>query len=180
MAQVQHVVASTPQEDKAIAPQWPAVKIYDHLYIGSYKNAQDVEYLRNLGITAVIDCAHEYRIMQDLCRKSQTDSKERKVAEPSIDLDFLFLNWLNERHIESKFFKDLNCAIDFIDRHKNKGGKVLVHCHMGISRAPAVALAYLMRKEDWTYEQAIAKLRCLPGAIIIPNPWFEDMLICWE
>jgi hypothetical protein len=34
-------------------------------------------------------------------------------------------------------------ALDFIDEHINSGQKVLVHCNLGESRSPAIALLYM-------------------------------------
>ena len=41
-----------------------------------------------------------------------------------------------------KHFKE---AIEFINKHKNSGGAVLIHCCAGKSRAPTICAAYLIK-----------------------------------
>jgi protein-tyrosine phosphatase len=43
----------------------------------------------------------------------------------------------------------------FIRGAAKAGGKVLVHCYSGFSRAPAVALAYGIKYLGWTTEEAL-------------------------
>ena len=38
-------------------------------------------------------------------------------------------------------------AFDYLDQVKASGGKVLVHCHAGVSRSATICIAYLMREQ---------------------------------
>ena len=40
----------------------------------------------------------------------------------------------------------------------NQKKKVLIHCLKGISRAPSLAIAFLMKYKNFTYDKAIAKI----------------------
>ena len=60
---------------------------------------------------------------------------------------------------------------------------MFVCCHLGTSRAAGIVLAYMMRKEDIDYSQALGKLRNLCSGtdqVILPNKWIEDLLEMWE
>jgi len=157
-------------------------KIYDFLYLGSYKNAKDVALLKELGITAVVNCANEYKIIEELMSKTE---KERKVElKDSNQIDFLFLDLYDDNRVQNlplDLDHSIEQAIDFINRHKSVNNKVLIHCHLGISRAATIALAYVMRQEKLDYSQALAKLRNLPDKpIIMPNRFAEDFLATFE
>jgi len=45
-------------------------------------------------------------------------------------------------------------ALDFITEGKTSGGRILIHCNAGISRAPSVAMFYFMRVEGMSFDTA--------------------------
>ena len=63
----------------------------------------------------------------------------------------------------------------FADNARDNGGKVLVHCHAGISRSATVCIAYLMYKNNFTLEQAFDHVRSRRG-VISPNLNFMQQL----
>jgi len=145
------------------------VQLYDYLFLGSWRDSHDVKRLRDLGITGVINCSHEYKILEALCAKG-----ERKIE---VDLDFLFLDLKEDSSVMVNFYRELDKAIAFIKSHHVKKGKVLLHCNDGVCRAPAIALGFTMKEEGITFGQAIAKLRTLPGNPIVKlNNWFKELL----
>ena len=60
---MQKVVAIAPNPSRAerVAGSKGPVKVYDSLYLGSRLDARNVRKLKALGITAVVDCAPEYK-----------------------------------------------------------------------------------------------------------------------
>lgn len=54
-------------------------------------------------------------------------------------------------------------------------GKVLVHCHVGVSRSATLVLAYLMLKQNLTLVEAICVVKDNRG--VIPNRGFLRQLI---
>jgi protein-tyrosine phosphatase len=66
-------------------------------------------------------------------------------------------------------------ALQFIHNALNRGGKVLVHCNMGISRSSSTILAYMMLVYNWTLPQALLIMKQrYPKAR--PNPYYINQL----
>lgn len=73
----------------------------------------------------------------------------------------------------------LAVAADIIHEELFKGGRVLVHCVAGVSRSPALVLAYLVRHSGMTLRDAFLHVRAArPSAR--PNSGFFSQLIDFE
>ncbi|XP_051965130.1 dual specificity protein phosphatase 26-like isoform X2 [Xyrauchen texanus] len=70
---------------------------------------------------------------------------------------------------------NFNIGAQFIHTALKEGGKILVHCHVGVSRSATVVLAYLMLKHNMTLVEAINTVK--EGRGIIPNRGFLRQLI---
>uniref|UniRef100_A0A8C6V0Q2 Dual specificity protein phosphatase 26 n=1 Tax=Neogobius melanostomus TaxID=47308 RepID=A0A8C6V0Q2_9GOBI len=89
------------------------------------------------------------------------------------------------------YIGDQHCAENRADLNKNRithvlsmpetllqtypQGKVLVHCHVGVSRSATLVLAYLMLKQNLTLVEAICLVKENRG--VIPNRGFLRQLI---
>lgn len=65
-------------------------------------------------------------------------------------------------------------AAKFIENGVNSGGRVLVHCLVGVSRSATLALAYLMISRKMTAQEAIRAVRM--NRDIHPNDGFVQQL----
>jgi dual specificity MAP kinase phosphatase len=72
----------------------------------------------------------------------------------------------------------LNETFDFID-NSLKEGNVLVHCVAGISRSPTIIIAYLMRKNKWTFMKSYHQV-ALQRSKISPQFNFIGTLMNYE
>ncbi len=118
-------------------------QILPELFLGDRGDARDRERLRRHGITHVVNCSRELP-----CH-----------FEP----DFTYL-WLQMEDPDPGFGTKIPRFCAFIDEGR-KRGRVLVHCTGGVSRSPAVILAYLCGLEG-SLEQAAARLgRAVPTGI---------------
>lgn len=71
-------------------------------------------------------------------------------------------------------------VIEFIDKALlEQSHKVLVHCSAGISRSPTLVLAYMIKKQHVTVDEALKKMRQY-RSIIDPNLSFILQLRSWE
>jgi histidinol-phosphate aminotransferase len=53
----------------------------------------------------------------------------------------------------------ISAAVGFITRHVAEGRRVLLHCEMGISRSPALAVCYLHESAGMTIEEAVRHVK---------------------
>uniref|UniRef100_A0A3B4BG69 Dual specificity protein phosphatase n=1 Tax=Periophthalmus magnuspinnatus TaxID=409849 RepID=A0A3B4BG69_9GOBI len=137
-----------------------ADEVWPRLYIGDQQSAENREDLYKHRITHVLNAAHSKRKGQsEIYRRLQIEYMGID-ARDSCDFDM-------SAHFQS--------AADFIHRALSKGGKVLVHCHVGVSRSATLVLAYLMVKQNLTLVEAICAIKENRG--VIPNRGFLRQLI---
>jgi protein-tyrosine phosphatase len=67
--------------------------------------------------------------------------------------------------------KHFNSTYNFIKEAKNNGGKVLIHCKMGISRSASVTISFLMKENELDLETAMRKVK-KARSIVSPNKSF--------
>jgi len=73
----------------------------------------------------------------------------------------------------------LQAAIDYMEEASMCGEPILVHCEAGRSRSVTFICAYLMKKHEWTVEQALAHVRGV-RPIAEPNASFMLQLKIFE
>jgi len=131
-------------------------KILDSLYLGSYADAKNQNLLISLGITHIVTVGVELRPI------FPTSFKYFYI--PAFDSPEYKLN---------VYFDE---AADFIHKAIEKAnGKVLVHCHWGISRSTTIVLAYLIKYHKMTPFEAkvfVKKRRSIIG----PNGGFIQQI----
>ncbi|PRP81021.1 hypothetical protein PROFUN_11173 [Planoprotostelium fungivorum] len=148
--------SSHSASNKAVDGLFPTELIQDCLYLGSYENATNLEQLNLLHITHVLNMGDElenkYPDMFNYLKCGLDDTSANNIAQ---------------------FFEK---CIEFI---RNSGGRVLVHCAMGISRSSAISIAYMMRKNNWNFEKAKEFVRS-QRSTIKPNDGFTAQLKEWQ
>ena len=107
-----------------------ATLILDHVYLGSEIDAKYRRVLKQNGITHIINCAENY---------VKTGAEFYKSYGSQAYLGFSALDTVDYNMMQH--FED---AYDFMEDARKTGGKVLVHCVMGINRSAVLVIAYLM------------------------------------
>ncbi|KAJ6661797.1 hypothetical protein lerEdw1_013319 [Lerista edwardsae] len=136
-------------------------EVWPNLYIGDLYIARDIEQLRRMGITHVVNAAAG-RFHIDTGAKFYKDLPVDYYGveaddDPKFDLSIYF-----------------HPAAKYIRAALNSRGKVLVHCAMGISRSATLVLAFLMICENKTLVDALKTVREHRG--VCPNSGFLSQL----
>ncbi|KAJ8400092.1 hypothetical protein AAFF_G00401310 [Aldrovandia affinis] len=136
-----------------------ADEVWPGLYIGDQDIAADRRELVKLGITHILNCAH---------------SKWRGGAEYYEGMNITYQGI--EAHDSPTFDMSVHFypEAEFIHKALSTGGKILVHCAVGVSRSATLVLAYLMIRQKLTLVEAIRTVKDHRG--VIPNRGFLRQL----
>jgi dual specificity phosphatase 12 len=122
-------------------------KIIDRIYIGAYHAAQDLDYRNEHGITHILNC----------------------TPDPHVGLKSFQVRQININDGNEIPRDELMFAVATITAAVQQGGKILVHCHAGISRSPGIVCAYLM-SIGFSWDEALDIVRrARPQAYPHPN-----------
>ena len=134
--------------------------ILNWMFLGTFKNANNIEELKIFGIKYILNCALEI-IPRNIpsginyCHINLTDN-------PNIDI--------------TQFFDE---AFSFIELARKNGGKLLVHCKLGISRSPAILIGYFIKYKGFSNVSALNFLK-LKRTQVHPNQGFISQLNSYE
>lgn len=140
-------------------------EVYPGIILGDGTTALCVSKLKSMGVTHVLNTAWGKDRSFGLINTSSSFYRSSGIhfhGIEAIDVSSFSLK---------QFFNE---AADFIESALLSGGKVYVHCQMGISRSSTLVLAFLMIKRGWTAQQAMRTVRSRRQ--IIPNEGFLRQL----
>ncbi len=149
---------------KSFPGSYPKVmtRLASHVYIGNYKDAENIPALRRSGITHVLNCA-AFRV------------QSHSPYPPGSGI-VGYLEFQADDSPTYNMMQHFQQAKMFIDDAKYKGGKVLVHCAMGINRSGLICAAYLMLDKNATLLEVIKYLRH-KRQIVLANRSFRKQLV---
>jgi predicted protein tyrosine phosphatase len=119
------------------------MRVLPNLFISGYEVARDQNLLQSNGITHILNLAGEIK-----CPNMHPNN-----------FQYFNLTMPDNSRIDILFF--IYVAIEFIINSTQQGGKVLIHCVKGLSRAPTVACGYLIIREKMNEAHALALIRGL-------------------
>ena len=111
-------------------------KITDQIYVGCYHAASMLDYSNREGITHILNC----------------------TPDPHQGLKDFTVNQLNIHDGYEIPAEIIGFAIKCISEAVKDGGKILVHCHAGISRSTSLVCAYLMSC-GFSWDDAVALVK---------------------
>ncbi|XP_067682660.1 uncharacterized protein [Haliotis asinina] len=134
-------------------------QILDFLYLGTEWNASNIDELNENGVKYILNVTRE--------------------------IDNFFpgqLKYMNIRLYdveEAQLMPHWEKTYRFISKAKKNGSKVLVHCKRGISRSASTVIAYLMKENKWSLDDAFEFVHERRN-VIYPNDGFMEQLRTYE
>lgn len=139
-------------------------RLLHHVYIGSQSNAESLRLLRHLGVTHVLNCA------------GYKGPRPVPNASPYEGLGIDYHEFQAEDTDRYDICQHFPEAFRYLDRVERQGGKVLVHCALGINRSAAVCLGYLMTHSQIPLLEA-TKIMKDKRRIVLANRHFQRLLV---
>jgi protein-tyrosine phosphatase len=135
-------------------------KIFDWLYLGTFKNASNFQEMRIFKIKYILNCAYEINIDNlpksiHYCHLKLTDNETTDIVQ---------------------YFDQ---AFDFIEEARKKKENILIHCQLGISRSSTILIGYLIKYMGYTTETALEFLKSKRSSVH-PNSGFREQLLSYE
>ncbi|WFD29971.1 hypothetical protein MSPP1_000985 [Malassezia sp. CBS 17886] len=169
--------ASDWMDDEHFEGCFPS-RILPFLYLGSLNHALNVRLLTALGITHVVSVGES--AMRHQSRSHVRPAHALRAAHECGAIDVLDVADVGDDGVDSLRATMCTTAA-WIDRARTAGGRVLVHCRVGVSRSATIVIAYLMAHLDLALVDAYLLVRSRRLNVLIqPNLLFVWELRGWE
>ena len=120
--------------------RYPSEIVDDFLWLSNAQSAHDTILLHSLGITHIVNATNR--------------CESNKFAD---EIEYFNVDLVDEEFEDiSRYFTPTEA---FIDHAKARNGRVLVHCHAGISRSAALVINYIRHFKRMSLSNAYAYVR---------------------
>lgn len=135
--------------------------IKDALIIGDRATARDMDLLKKLGVTHVVNATLELR------NYFEKEPNFSYFAVPIMDTEHANI---------SNYFDDANA---FMHEAISTGHTVLVHCQQGVSRSASICVAYLIGHKGKKLVEAYTQVKTARGSVKVKANFLKQ-LVNWE
>ena len=165
-------------------------RILDFLYLGNLNHATNPLMLKQLGITHVLSIGESALVPP--AKQAPAPGATSSAAKARTPTNSLWVEQSlgNMTVCDIQDIQDDGCdvilphlvtAMEFIHAAHKAGGKVLVHCRVGVSRSATLVIAYVMKHLDLSLVDAYLMVRARRLNILIqPTILFMWTLHMWE
>ena len=139
---------------------YPNEIIPNQLFLGNQHHAESPEVMEHLGITHIVNATktvhNKFPDKIQYCRIVVEDSDKEMICY-HFNIAFRFMDY---------------ALLENEDRSQHR---VLVHCAQGVSRSATIVIMYLMKKFDWSFEEAYEYAKRHRNEVQ-PNDGFQEQL----
>lgn len=138
-------------------PVWELSEVSPHVYLGGQHTEKGWQAMQDFGITAVINMRETYHddVARGIGGERHLHLATRDNTPPTI--------------------ADLTSGARFIAEEVERGGKVYVHCGVGVGRAPSAVAAYLIAEEGLTAAEALRRIREVRPFVHLTSKQFRQL-----
>jgi serine/threonine/tyrosine-interacting protein len=149
-------------EDWKYSQRWEMQEVFPSIFLGPYSAAKSKSTLQQAQITHI------------LCIRDQQETSFIKPYFPT-EFQYEILECKNSQF--ENLIPMFPAVSEMMDGVLNKGGRILVHCVGGISRAPCFVIAYLMERQGMTFDQAYTTVQNKRFCINPTEAFFGQMKV---
>ena len=152
--------------------------LLDFLFIGGYRDADDIPGLRRNGITHVLNCAASPDRMppHHIAAASLGGSSNKLSPYPAGSSVVAYEQFDADDDESYDILQHFEQARQFVDRAKYTKGRCLVHCAMGINRSGAICAAYIMADQQMKLLDVVRLMKQRRGTVLC-NRGFQRLLV---
>ncbi|KAI9029933.1 protein-tyrosine phosphatase-like protein [Phycomyces nitens] len=141
--------------------------IMPFLYLGAESNAADLDQLRKYHIQCLLNLAaevhnpheHLFQPLEHILHRPSLPSPSHQ--DPSL-MGYKKLPW---QHHQANLATELEIALEAIDRARETGQSILVHCQCGVARSATVIVAYVIKTLRLPLQEAYDYVKARAPAI---------------
>lgn len=138
-------------------------EVFDSIFVGNLTFATDLKAVSSLGITHILNLAPK-------------DEPTGQEFYNEIGIKYYEIDTDDDPDFDLKIH--FNSTSEIIDQAMQDNGKILVHCHSGYRRSPAIVIAYMMIIHKMHLWDAVVQVRSKRK--IFPNTGFLEQLCMLE
>ncbi|OXG71453.1 hypothetical protein C349_07178 [Cryptococcus neoformans var. grubii Br795] len=157
-------------------------RILPFLYLGNLEHAGNAAMLHSLGITHVVSVGESLMNMDNAINAYYGHKSENTLAAAVRAGKLSVLDLTDVRDDGNDPLRPVIArACEWIEEARARGGRILVHCRVGVSRSASIVIAYMMQYEHMRLMDAymVCRARRL-NVLIQPNLRFFHELFGWE
>lgn len=140
-----------------------ADQIMPGIWLGNAKAASDENFLKNAGVEVVFNATKDLPFHSSIRRRYRVPVDDNLQPEEIRNLEL----WSFE------------IVVKMLNEYK-AGRTILVHCHAGMQRSPAIVAMFLIAINRMTTEQAMAYIKQRRPIVFLPSANFEQAMRGFE